>query len=759
MNGSRFLGGLRGTGRPGSGSMFAAGTGRAGGAAQAVLDWRESIAALPDNQFFELMRMYLGEIKTPYNKQNLIESLSAFLRREQNRQVLVSLLDETDCLVLSAIRFIPEVTQKKLTDFFTGSLPFALLCERLLNLEERLILYRFKTAEGTVLIRINPLLLPLLLPHLSISLLLPPAMCTDLAMVPEEGLSPQLIASFLSYIQAHPDVCKADGTFKKHAAGLIEKIFPGKIELLQQLFTAMVNLSLVNDSDGKSVINYGRLVAFSQLSEQFQYVYLAAASCGRFSREGLRSKAQRLLDLLACIPPQGFSVPVLLRAAMLIDGREAAGPGGGESRFNKMLARYSASAQPQETYAVVATAAAGEFDSDAGRLVDAARALGLLITQGTDGDGESVVCTSPLFAAGSEPMYHDEVLTIDAGSTVTMMPGLPLAGLLPLVQFMEIVRYDAASEYEIHKQSVFRGFDNDLSPGRILNLLTDHCLYDIPQTLKINIMEWYRTYSSAMLYSGFVLRTDAQNDVLTQKNPLLAAHIRVVLAPGVYLLDCTSPEQAAELVSGCGFDFVGSIKTASEDGRSAGFPRLRPGRSDSVTYGAAAADAAVSAVSADFVPSFAPEPSAGSVVSDSARERPAGHADDILHKLTAELKTMNLDKEREEVLARRIERRIVLTPAQLQAQSVRLELNEAGGMDFMGKIRIVERAVEGRCLLELLPGGGSAKIIGRPEGIMKKEGDALVVLVTEPEHEKCLFSIGKAVSVKLIRTSIFELRD
>ena len=77
----------------------------------------------------------------------------------------------------------------------------------------------------------------------------------------------------------------------------------------------------------------------------------------------------------------------------------------------------------------------------------------------------------------------------------------------------------------------------------------------------------------------------------------------------------------------------------------------------------------------------------------------------------------------------------------------------------MGKIRIVERAVEGRCLLELLPGGGSAKIIGRPEGIMKKEGDALVVLVTEPEHEKCLFSIGKAVSVKLIRTSIFELRD
>ena len=59
---------------------------------QKIIDWRESIALLPDNHFFEIIRMYLGEIKTPFNKQKLIEALGAFLRHEENRRTLVSLL-------------------------------------------------------------------------------------------------------------------------------------------------------------------------------------------------------------------------------------------------------------------------------------------------------------------------------------------------------------------------------------------------------------------------------------------------------------------------------------------------------------------------------------------------------------------------------------------------------------------------------------------------------------------------------------------
>ena len=49
-----------------------------------VEDWTESISSLPDSRFFEIMRLYLGEIETPYNKQRLIESLAGFIKNQKN---------------------------------------------------------------------------------------------------------------------------------------------------------------------------------------------------------------------------------------------------------------------------------------------------------------------------------------------------------------------------------------------------------------------------------------------------------------------------------------------------------------------------------------------------------------------------------------------------------------------------------------------------------------------------------------------------
>ena len=83
-----------------------------------ILEWRESFSSLPDDYFFDIIHMYLGEIKTPYNKPKLIEELSTILRKKENREVLVSYLDETDIKVLTAIRFIPDVEINKLEKFF-----------------------------------------------------------------------------------------------------------------------------------------------------------------------------------------------------------------------------------------------------------------------------------------------------------------------------------------------------------------------------------------------------------------------------------------------------------------------------------------------------------------------------------------------------------------------------------------------------------------------------------------------------------------
>ena len=109
---------------------------------QRIIDWRESFITLPDNHFFELIRMYLGEIHSPFNKQKLIEQLGAFLRKEENRRTIINLLSESDILILAAVYYIPNATTEKLSNFFDKTINFAKLYERLLNLEERLLIYR-----------------------------------------------------------------------------------------------------------------------------------------------------------------------------------------------------------------------------------------------------------------------------------------------------------------------------------------------------------------------------------------------------------------------------------------------------------------------------------------------------------------------------------------------------------------------------------------------------------------------------------------
>ena len=61
---------------------------------QKIIEWRETLSGMENQQFFSLIHLYLGEVKTPYNKQNLIEQLSSFLRKEENQNLIFNLLSE-----------------------------------------------------------------------------------------------------------------------------------------------------------------------------------------------------------------------------------------------------------------------------------------------------------------------------------------------------------------------------------------------------------------------------------------------------------------------------------------------------------------------------------------------------------------------------------------------------------------------------------------------------------------------------------------
>ncbi len=699
-----------------------------------IIQWRESFATLPDSHFFELIRMYLGEIHTPFNKQKLIEDLGAFLRKAENRKTIASLLSESDIQLLAAVKFIPGATQEKLAEFFSGTFTFASLYERLLNLEERLLIFRHSEPYGKKMyVSVNPMLDDILEPLTPLSSILEEPVYAEKNFDASSNLTPELLAAFVSFIQTSPDLCKNDGTFKKRAVAEIEEIFPGREKSIEYLTRAFINLSLLKESDSGYEVDRLRLGAFARLEPILQYCYLCVASQGRFSRSGLVRQSRIFLETAFKIPESGYSRPVLLRSAYLLSQKDEDIPGvasaASQSRFSAML-RQAASRESDT--AENATSVIPLVD----RILEPAAAFGLLEIAGKDESGNEIFVTGSLLKnlSGSENLQNEvKALNIDAGFTVTVMPGLTFDRLLPLMDFMSVDRFDLAPVFEISKKSVMHAFDSGLDCKKILELLKKYSLYELPQNLTVSIDDWSKSYSSAALYKGWVLRVNEESREVTERNPNIKPYITEILAPGVYLLSVQSDEEARALIAKSGLDFIGSVKSAAKSDEVVSFPLF---------------DLDEICAKNDLPPQVESE-------ALSTEEERSGHFD----RMRAELDKLSMTPEQKDGLLERIQKKIVLTPAQLRADSVRLEQREAGGMDFNGKIHLIEGAISSNAMIELtydLPSGGENVILGSPLAIEKGELDSSVTILLEPEHIEKSFSVGQAKFIKKIRGSILK---
>lgn len=718
---------------------------------QRIIDWRESFVTLPDNHFFELIRMYLGEIHSPFNKQKLVEQLGAFLRHESNRKTIISLLSESDILVLAAVYFIPETTTEKLAAFFSSSINFASLYERLLNLEERLLIYRHpdKNSKKTI-ISINPTLEDVLLPLLSKKILFPQPALERKNESAENSISPEKLAAFVNFIATNPGLCKADGTIKKRDSEKLELMFgSGTTKMFQLLMNGFMNLSLVKECNAGYEIDQGRLKAFAELPENVQYAYLCVASHGRFSRSALVKQSKLLLETINAIPATGFSTTCILRSAFLIweaeKGFSAAGSSSSSGgRFAAMLARASEEEAAQSAEAAVNPTAVMD------RLLESAHTLGLIEEYGIDEKGQSVfVKGSVLSKTAASGQELPKVLNIDAGFNVMIFPGLPFKELLPLMNFMDLKQFDTAATFEITRKSIMRSFDAGLKQNGIYSLMEKFCLYGVPENLKVSIEDWSNSYSSASLYRGYILKVDEKSTVIVENNPVIGQYISEVLAPGIFLLSVTTDEEAENLIKESGLDFIGSLQTAKKEVTGAVFPSFEINRnSRSVLLGGGAAQFT------DNAQNLSDDDSSGLPTTEEERKAHFVYMRGLLDK-------MAVSPEQREGLLLRINRKIILTPQQLNADSVKLEQIEANGMDYQGKVHVAESAIQQNMMLELEfedqnADGGIAVIVGTPVAVEKNSFDSAVRMIVEPEHQERSFSLGHARNVKRIRGSVLR---
>lgn len=699
--------------------------------------WAEAISSLPDKQFFNTMRLYLGEIKTPYNKQRLTQQLAAFIKSPEHINNLLTLLDRFDVTVLTAISLIPNASQDTLVNFFHTEYSVAEIYAEIINLTERLVIYKEKSDTGKEFIKINPLIRENLLPYLDSKLIFPDYVPATFSNEDIFSISPNLLAAFITYIRIRGISCKSDGTIKKNDKNRLEEIFPGKENFIQLLMNAFVNLSLVYETeDGKGYkIELARIKKFAELSELQQYTLLCAAAVSRFSKEGLKKEAQLLIDCLTSIPENGLSRDSILRLAFLVgtfseDGNALAH----KSRFSRILeaARQEAGVEPEQNAELL------------DRMIDCAVEFGLLRKTGkTEDDIDLYVSAKELFPSDtySSTLTNDslsketavskspKVLNIDSTFTVTLLPGLKLKELIPLTDFMLVKKCGVVTEFEITRQSVSEGFDNSITPEIIFERIENNSYYEIPQNLKINITEWYNSYSSAKLYYGYILKVTDNNITFVEKNPNIQKYIKEKLTEGIYLLNIPAGTDISDFISESSLEFLGNVKTSHTKSEFSTFPLLRNGHKPAVLE---------------------------SKKNLERKQTSISEADKLLKNLKACLQKMDMDTHIKESLEYRISNRLILSENQLKTASVRTEILEADGMDFAGKVHLIEAAVKDEDLMEIqMPdsdgSGNFFTIMGHPLGISKQPGEAVMRLQIEPTGDIQNLLVSRITHLRRLR--------
>ena len=690
--------------------------------------WTEAISALPDKQFFNTMRLYLGEIKTPYNKQRLIEQLASFIRKEENLQSIITLLDSFDVEILTAISLIPKASQETLVQFFSGTFSITELYAEIINLTERLLIFKDKDdITGKDFLAINPLIKENLRPYLDTKIVFPDYKVAINSIEDAFVISPNLLSAFISYIKVRGISCKADGTIKKNDQNRLSEIFPGKEKFIQMLMNAFVNLSLVTENEKGFSLDTARVQSFSTLSEAQQYSLLCAAAVSRFSRDGLKKEAQLLLDCLSSIPDSGFTRAAILRLAFLAgtyteDGNAFAK----KSRFSRILeaARQENGSEPEQNAAIL------------DRMIDCAIEFGLLQKIGKTEKDEELFKASEVANGksifGNEPSSDKQipkVLNLDSTFTVTLLPGLPLSFLIPLTDFMMIKRCEVVTEFEITRQSAACGFDAGWNPETIFETISNYTNYQIPQNLKINITEWYNSYSSAMLYHGYILKVTDNNISLAENNPKIKKYIKEKLAEGIYLLSIPAGSSISEFIEESSLEFLGSVKSSDSKSEFSSFPLLRNGHKISI-FETGLSDAEYKKTS----------------ISEAGK---------LLKRLQSQLDSQDMDKQQKESLSHRISSRLILSESQLKTAAIRSEILEADGMDFAGKVHLIEASVKDEDLMEIQMPTADGKsfftIVGHPLSISRQPGEAIMRFQVEPTKDIENLLVSKITHLRRLR--------
>ncbi|MDR1029679.1 MAG: helicase-associated domain-containing protein [Treponema sp.] len=711
-------------------------------------DWKSALLMLPDDSYFELMRSVLGNIKTPFSKQRLMDDLVGFLSREAIQNTIAAYIDKTDHTIIAGVALLEEPTLEELLRFFAGEFSYPELHKILINLEERFILYRFPQ-QGPRRFALNPLLEPVLSPFMAdTSPLFPWKEEETSPSAPGSGarltVDDRVIAALVGFV-LEEDCLRGDGGIRKKALDTLRLLFPGLNAA--HLLDACRTLGLFQRGEGQSDRLYpheARLRAFAELSSGERLEYCAAgfycflwfhskkavqvSTSSQNLQEQVRNCAEFIHQLLDFLEPSRHYPQISLW------------------RFGDLLIR--------EGLEPIQGSTGHPYRLD--WMLEALELSGLLEPSAPG-----------WWRLAAHPQKHGikgPVLAMDTAFSFVLYPELRFEDALSLA-FFTVPRESGAAltgvvlRVELTMQSVIRGFDRGMDTKTMLDLLNRVSGNRIPQNLRWTLEDWEQRYAEVSLHQGVVLSLGKERRYLAEAGPL-ASLVARTLAPGVYLLSVPVRAEAVKVLQKVGVDIIAQRGFAV-------FPREDATEERPEDTGEGYPVLGRFPLHAAWIPGALHQ------ISADHREVAARAIQEGFRRALGAMAAAD-----QEELHARIERRVIISETQLTGAVLRHENLEARGLDYVGKARIASQAIATQSLIEVLwpcSTGGNNHAVGIPDALEKWGSERVLIIkpvslgeTTEcTRHEQYLgyaagplkeilrLPLGKISLLRRIKPSIF----
>ena len=651
------------------------------------------MVALPDDEFFAIMRNYLGKLQTPFNKHSLIDALADFLLREETEERVLSMIDEEDSLLLTSIDFLSGTDIHELHDFLGHERSFMSIHHLLLNLEERLLIYRDAESER---IRISPVFDELFKTRVFDTDLLFPSMdCSD-EKYPDIWFTDALVTAIISFLCKIPDILKLDGSIKKKAEDEIRRIFPDLLieektgTRLNILIQSLLGLSLIIQDPDEMVLSEDNLLECSELRIKQRYILYAASSIGIDNPTSLIIKLAEVIDrLLNAIPiGKSFSLGSIKKLLLLI--------------LKKSTVDYL------------------NLDS----ILDSLISLKFLVFS-----GKRYVVNPHLKEHLSGKEYTEPPLIVQPSFNLTVKPWISLKDGIKFASVTEIKKFDLYPDFELNRNSYTKGHDCKLHTGSIIRALEELSARPIPQNISVSIESWEEDYNRVHVYEGIVLSVNSDKRMIIEHLHNLKSYILHELAEGIYLMDSEKVKEWRVIIENAGINVPGIQKKSSVSNSTTIFHKLETLKESDILR----------------IPETTPSP----LVETSSFQE----------ELNSKLSSLKLSSDEKDGFKVRIDKKLILYPDQIQQGNIRNEKTEASGMDYIGKVRLIERALESKNeLLEVTFGNPIEKLttyLVKPVDFDKSKEDLLLNAISLPEENETQLIVRKMSKVKRLKSSLF----